>query len=138
MLPVQRARRGDDPRARRAALADRSVTVATCRSAGASANCLTRRFTQLSGAGPGLRGTLEKLRPEPGGLLPKDGSKITGFRLSLSKSVGGTRGNAESGFIRSVDAAVERFRSTVVARLDQRPARRPASWALAGVRPGWV
>ncbi|MFC8451434.1 TerD family protein [Kitasatospora sp. NPDC057223] len=172
VLPVQRARRGDDPRARRAALADRLCTegrlhaelriddtvgniavVADLRvgklrtsveipapEQGYPLSWVKRLVKQLAeapadlhvetltdGSGPGPRGTLEKLRPEPGDLLPKDASKITGFRLSLSKSVGSTRGNAESGFIRSVDAAVERFQSTVVAQLDQRPARRTAS-----------
>ncbi|MCG6498526.1 TerD family protein [Kitasatospora sp. A2-31] len=80
--------------------------------------------TLTDGAVAGPRGTLEKLRPEPGDLLPKDSSRITGFRLSLSKSMGSTRGNAESGFIRSVDAAVERFHTHVIAHLDHRAARR--------------
>ncbi|MFB8203692.1 TerD family protein [Kitasatospora purpeofusca] len=80
--------------------------------------------TLTDGASAGPRGTLEKLRPEPGDLLPKDSARITGFRLSLSKSMGSTRGNAESGFIRSVDAAVERFRTGVLVHLDQRTARR--------------
>ncbi|GAA0670723.1 hypothetical protein GCM10010193_23590 [Kitasatospora atroaurantiaca] len=73
---------------------------------------------------------MERLRPEPGDLLPKDASKITGFRLSLSKSVGSTRGNAESSFIRSVDA-VERFHHGVVACLDHRSIRRPQSAGVA-------
>jgi hypothetical protein len=67
--------------------------------------------------GKGPRGTLERLRPEPGDLLPKDGSRITGFRLSLFKGMGATRGNAESGFIRSVDEAVDRFYAAVVAQV---------------------
>lgn len=67
----------------------------------------------------GPRGTLERLRPEPGDMLPKDGSRITGFRLSLFKSMGGSRGNAESGFIRSVDDAVDRFHAHVIAHLPQ-------------------
>ncbi|MDX6434159.1 MAG: hypothetical protein QOE54_6525, partial [Streptosporangiaceae bacterium] len=41
------------------------------------------------------------------------------------KSMGSTRGNAETGFIRSVDGAVDRFHSTVIVQLDHRPARRP-------------
>ncbi|MFI8942179.1 TerD family protein [Streptomyces syringium] len=73
--------------------------------------------TLLNGTVAGPRGTLEKLRPEPGDLLPKESAQITGFRLSLSKSMGSTRGNAESSFIRSVDAAVDRFHSTVVTHL---------------------
>ncbi|MEV5593914.1 TerD family protein [Streptomyces sp. NPDC052496] len=78
----------------------------------------------------GPRGTLERLRPEPGDLLPKDGVPIAGFRLSLFKGMGSTRGNAESGFIRSVDEAVGRFYASVVAHLTQpggaerRPSRR--------------
>ncbi|MEU2024369.1 TerD family protein [Streptomyces sp. NPDC016469] len=67
----------------------------------------------------GPRGTLERLRPEPGDVLPRDGSRITGFRLSLFKNMGATRGNAETGFIRSVDNAVDRFHSHVVAHLAQ-------------------
>lgn len=67
----------------------------------------------------GPRGTLERLRPEPGDMLPGDGSRITGFRLSLFKSMGSSRGNAESGFIRSVDDAVDRFHAHVIAHLPQ-------------------
>ncbi|MFF4344392.1 hypothetical protein ACFY00_31270 [Kitasatospora sp. NPDC001540] len=80
------------------------------------------------------RGTLERLRPEPGDLLPKGGSaRITGFRLTLVKSVGSTRGNAETGFIRTVDSAVQRFHSSVVAHLDP-PSRRarPAAASKSG------
>ncbi|MQY12199.1 hypothetical protein SRB5_23290 [Streptomyces sp. RB5] len=69
-----------------------------------------------SGAGP--RGTLERLRPEPGDLLPRGGARITGFRLSLLKGMGSSRGNADSGFIRSVDDAVNRFYTGVVAQLE--------------------
>ncbi|MGW3007429.1 TerD family protein [Streptomyces sp. NPDC001219] len=73
----------------------------------------------------GPRGTLERLRPEPADLLPKGGAAITGFRLSLFKGMGATRGGAASGFIRSVDEAVDQFYANVVAHL---PAfeRRPA------------
>ncbi|WP_327168011.1 TerD family protein [Streptomyces subrutilus] len=77
--------------------------------------------------GTGPRGTLERLRPEPGNLLPGDGAAPTGFRLSLIKGMGNSRGNTESGFIRSVDEAVDRFYQGVVARLgavEHRPARR--------------
>ncbi|MET9961490.1 TerD family protein [Streptomyces sp. NPDC006326] len=75
----------------------------------------------------GPRGTLERLRPEPGDLVPKGGAPLTGFRLTLVKGMGNTRGNAESGFIRSVDEAVDRFYQGVVARLgavEARPGRR--------------
>ncbi|MFE2184494.1 TerD family protein [Streptomyces sp. NPDC059455] len=81
--------------------------------------------TLVEGQGGGPRGTLERLRPEPADMLPKGGARITGFRLSLFKGMGSARGNAESGFIRSVDDAVDRFHSGVVARLGSRPARRP-------------
>ncbi|MFD7913041.1 TerD family protein [Streptomyces sp. NPDC059752] len=71
----------------------------------------------------GPRGTLERLRPEPGDLLPKDGAAPGGFRLSLIKGMGNTRGNTESGFIRGVDAAVDRFYHGVVAHLGTFEAR---------------
>ncbi|WP_246212619.1 TerD family protein [Streptomyces abyssomicinicus] len=80
--------------------------------------------TLLDGDGPGPRSTLERLRPEPGDLLPGNGARITGFRLSLLKSMGSGRGSAESGFIRSVDEAVDRFHQHVVTHLDARPAAR--------------
>ncbi|WP_028813938.1 TerD family protein [Streptomyces flavidovirens] len=86
----------------------------------------------LDGQGAGPRGTLEKLRPEPGDLVPRNaGGQISGFRLSLSKSVGSTRGNAESGFIRSVDDAVDRFYSSVIVHLESRAGRRPSEVASA-------
>ncbi len=81
--------------------------------------------TLVEGQGGGPRGTLERLRPEPADMLPKGGARITGFRLSLFKGMGSARGNAESGFIRSVDDAVDRFHSGVVAHLGSRSARRP-------------
>ncbi|MFE2166052.1 TerD family protein, partial [Streptomyces sp. NPDC059447] len=79
----------------------------------------------LVAEGNGPRGTLERLRPEPGDLLPKDGAPLTGFRLTLIKGMGAGRGNTESGFIRSVDDAVDRFHQGVVAHLN-----------AAGARPG--
>ncbi|MGW1776587.1 TerD family protein [Streptomyces sp. NPDC002104] len=168
-LPVQRARRGSDPQARRVAAADRlcadgklsaelrvdgtssviavSADLRTSRvrtsvdvpaPEGAYPLVMVKRLLRLldgapadlhveslleagpgAGAGPGSgpRGTLERLRPEPGDLLPVDGSAVVGFRLSLLKGMGSTRGNTESGFIRSVDDAVERFYHGVVAQL---------------------
>ncbi|MBC2869341.1 TerD family protein [Streptomyces mexicanus] len=84
--------------------------------------------TLVDGEQGGPRGTLERLRPEPADMLPKDsGTRITGFRLSLVKSMGSSRGNAESGFIRSVDDAVHRFYSTVVVHLDRATPRRASS-----------
>ncbi|MFE2780332.1 TerD family protein [Streptomyces massasporeus] len=84
--------------------------------------------TLVEGDAGGPRGTLERLRPEPGDLLPKDSStRITGFRLSLFKSMGSGRGSAESGFIRSVDDAVHRFHTSVVAHLDAPASGRTAA-----------
>ncbi|WP_200308937.1 TerD family protein [Streptomyces adelaidensis] len=80
--------------------------------------------TLVEGEAGGPRGTLERLRPEPADLLPVNGAQITGFRLSLFKGMGSTRGNAESGFIRSVDDAVHRFYSSVVVPLDHPTSRR--------------
>ncbi|MFC8073916.1 TerD family protein [Streptomyces sp. NPDC057307] len=81
--------------------------------------------TLIEGQGGGPRGTLERLRPEPADILPRDGAQIAGFRLSLLKGMGSTRGNGDSGFIRSVDDAVDRFYTGVVAHLERRPAKRP-------------
>ncbi|WP_344329407.1 TerD family protein [Streptomyces macrosporus] len=88
--------------------------------------------TLVEGQGGGPRGTLERLRPEPGDILPKDGARITGFRLSLLKGMGSTRGNAETGFIRSVDDAVHRFHAGVVAHLERRPSRRSGAETPTG------
>ncbi|MGW2827781.1 TerD family protein [Streptomyces sp. NPDC001286] len=169
VLPVQRAKRGADPEARRSSLADRLCTEgrlqAELRIEGTPgllavtadlrtgrlrtsfeipapeqgyplswAKRLIRRLdeapadlhveTLVEGEAGGPRGTLEKLRPEPADMLPKNSATtITGFRLSLFKSMGSGRGNAESGFIRSVDDAVHRFYTAVVVHLDG-PARR--------------
>lgn len=69
-----------------------------------------------------------------GDLLPKDSStRIIGFRLSLFKSMGSGRGSAESGFIRSVDDAVHRFHTSVVAHLDAPASGRTATKERATV-----
>ncbi|MEU2550146.1 TerD family protein [Streptomyces sp. NPDC013313] len=84
--------------------------------------------TLVEGGTGGPRGTLERLRPEPADLLPKDsGTRITGFRLTLLKSMGSGRGNAETGFIRSVDDAVHRFHDSVLVHLDRTTPRRAQS-----------
>ncbi|MFY4717599.1 TerD family protein [Streptomyces sp. LaBMicrA B280] len=164
VLPVQRARRGDDPKVRRDRLADQlcldGKLQAELRIEGAPgvlaisadlrtgrlrtsieipapeqgyplswAKRLVRRLadapadlhieTLLDGPTAGPRGTLERLRPEPADMLPKsNATQIKGFRLSLLKNMGSTRGNAESGFIRSVNDAVHRFYTTVAVHLD--------------------
>ncbi|MEU9184772.1 TerD family protein [Streptomyces sp. NPDC048484] len=167
VLPVQRAKRGADPRVRRAALADQlclagrldselriegtpgilalsadlrtgklrtSIEIAAPEQGHPLtwAKRLVRQLpdapadlhveTLLVGQAGGPRGTLERLRPEPGDILPKNNAEIAGFRLSLFRSMGSTRGAAESGFIRSVDEAVDRFHDHVVTRLDWRAA----------------
>ncbi|MBM7056871.1 TerD family protein [Streptomyces durocortorensis] len=163
VLPVQRARRGSDPGARRTELADRLCEQgrlnAEIRIEGTPgvlaitadlrtgklrtsievpaeetgypltrAKRLVRRLSEapadlhietlVDGQGAGPRGTLERLRPEPADLLPKDGAQITGFRLSLFKGMGNGRGSAETGFIRSVDEAVDRFHAQVVTHVE--------------------
>ncbi|MEU9717298.1 TerD family protein [Streptomyces sp. NPDC047976] len=170
-LPVQRARRGSDPQARRVAAAERlcaegrlaaelriegtSTVIAVTAdlrtakvrtsvdvSAPVGSYPLTtvKRLVRVLAEAPadlhveslveganGPRGTLERLRPEPGDLLPRDGAQLTGFRLSLVKGTGTTRGNTESGFIRSVDEAVERFYHGVLTHLgafETRPGRK--------------
>ncbi|MEW2584786.1 TerD family protein [Streptomyces virginiae] len=166
-LPVQRSRRGSDPRARRTAAAERLCTegrlaaelridgttsvigviadlrtmkVRTCvdvpATEGAYPLAAAKRLIRLLAEAPadlhvqslvegenGPRGTLERLRPEPGNLLPGDGAPIAGFRLTLIKGMGNSRGNTESGFIRSVDDAVDRFYHGVVAHLGAVEAR---------------
>ncbi|MFF3407173.1 TerD family protein [Streptomyces sp. NPDC002742] len=90
--------------------------------------------TLVDGEAGGPRGTLERLRPEPADILPRNGGRITGFRLSLFRGMGNTRGNAESGFIRSVDDSVDRFHNLVVVHLDHRAPRprQPVVGAAAG------
>lgn len=88
--------------------------------------------TLVAGEMGGPRGTLERLRPEPGDVLPKNGARISGFRLSLFRGMGNTRGNAESGFIRSVDESVDRFHTHVVVHLDRRAPRAPQGVEAVG------
>ncbi|MEU6463723.1 TerD family protein [Streptomyces sp. NPDC046976] len=164
VLPVQRARRGIDPKARRDRLADQlcldGKLQAELRIEGTPgvlainadlrtgrlrtsieipapeqgyplswAKRLVRRLadapadlhieTLLEGQTAGPRGTLERLRPEPADMLPKSNTtQIQALRLSLFKNMGSTRGNAESGFIRSVNDAIHRFYTTVAVHLD--------------------
>lgn len=177
-LPVQRVKRGSDPKSRRTALADRlceegrlaaelrvdgahsvlSITAdlrtGKIRTSidvpapdGAYPLSVAKRLLRVLEDAPadlhvetltedrnGPRGTLERLRPEPGDLLPKDSAAITGFRLSLFKGMGNSRGATESGFIRSIDEAVDRFYGSVVTHLGQFEQRR-APRARAAAEP---
>ncbi|QIJ63789.1 TerD family protein [Streptomyces sp. JB150] len=64
--------------------------------------------------------------PGAGGHAAEERRADTGFRLSLFKGMGSSRGSTETGFIRSVDDAVHRFYATVVTHLDrQAPQRTP-------------
>ena len=174
VLPVRRAKRGTDPKALRASLADQlcldGKLQAELRIEGTPgvlaisadlrlgklrtsieipapeqgypltwAKKIVRRLadapadlhieTLTDGNRNGPRATLERLRPEPADILPKEkGTQIVGFRLSLLKSMGSSRGSAETGFIRSVDDAVHRFYATVVVHLDgARPRQVPSN-----------
>lgn len=177
VLPVQRTRRGSDPRTRRTELADHlceqgrlnaeiriegtpgvlaitadlrtgklrtSIEIPSAEPGYPLSRVkrLIRRLaeapadlhieTLVDGEGTGPRGTLERLRPEPADIVPKDGTQITGFRLSLFKGMGNGRGSAETGFIRSVDEAVDRFHAQVVAQVEAPAARRSRSEEPAG------
>ncbi|WP_435974938.1 TerD family protein [Streptomyces sp. Qhu_M48] len=167
-LPVQRAKRGSDPKSRRTELADRlceegklsaelrvdgaqnilsltadlrtgriRTSIDVPAPEGAYPLSVAKRLLRVLDDAPadlhvetllegrsGPRGTLERLRPEPGDLLPKDGAAIAGFRLSLFKGMGSSRGSTESGFIRSIDEAVDRFYGSVVTHLGQFEQRR--------------
>ncbi|WP_412181009.1 hypothetical protein [Streptomyces microflavus] len=70
---------------------------------------------------------VERLAEAPADIVPKDGAQITGFRLSLFKGMGSGRGSAETGFIRSVDEAVDRFHAQVVAQVEAPAPRRSRS-----------
>ncbi|WP_207934555.1 hypothetical protein [Actinomadura sp. KC06] len=57
---------------------------------------------------------LKNLRSEPGLLVPGGGEEITSFRLTLPTGMGAKRGTDETGFVRSVDVAVDRFHRQVL------------------------
>ncbi|MEV4672203.1 TerD family protein [Actinomadura sp. NPDC049382] len=65
------------------------------------------------GRGEGPCDLLKNLRNEPGLLVPGSGD-LTAFRLTLPTGMGTKRGTDETGFVRSVDAAVDRFHSEVL------------------------
>ncbi|WP_314614519.1 TerD family protein [Streptomyces stackebrandtii] len=179
-LPVQRAKRGTDPKSRRTELADRlceegkltaelrvdgaqsilaiaadlrtgkiRTSIDVPAPEGAYPLSVAKRLLRVLEEAPadlhvetlvegrsGTRGTLERLRPEPGDLLPKDGAAITGFRLSLLKGMGSSRGSTESGFIRSIDEAVDRFYASVVTHMGQFEQRRTSRGRAAADSAG--
>lgn len=67
---------------------------------------------------------LKNLISEPGLLVPGDGNQITTFRLTLASGMGTKRGIEETGFVRSVDDAMDRFHQEVlqVLKFDSAPA----------------
>lgn len=70
---------------------------------------------------------LRALRTEPGLLVPEAGSAVTGFRLTLATSMGTRRGAEETGFIRTIDAAVDRFYRDVMQAIRPAATRGSAS-----------
>ncbi|MDL4773170.1 TerD family protein [Actinomadura xylanilytica] len=52
---------------------------------------------------------LKNLKAEPGLLVPDGKAEIISFRLTLPTGMGTKRGTEETGFVRSVDAAMSRF-----------------------------
>ncbi|WP_349636795.1 TerD family protein [Streptomyces sp. 549] len=81
----------------------------------APAEVRVEAVTGRPGAGPCE--LLRMLRQEPGLLVPDAGEEITSFRLTLPSTLGTRRGTEETGFIRSVNTAVDRFLDEVVSRL---------------------
>nr|WP_221481699.1 MULTISPECIES: TerD family protein [Actinomadura] len=57
---------------------------------------------------------LANLTSEPGILVPGDGKQITTFRLTLPSGMGTKRGTEETGFVRSIDNAMDRFHQDVL------------------------
>lgn len=59
---------------------------------------------------------LDSARPEPGLLIPETG-EISSFRLTLATGMGTKRGAEETGFIHSIDIAMDRFHQEVLQAL---------------------
>ncbi|WP_207945653.1 hypothetical protein [Actinomadura sp. 7K534] len=57
---------------------------------------------------------LANLTSEPGILVPGGGKQITTFRLTLPSGMGTKRGTEETGFVRSIDNAMDRFHQDVL------------------------
>lgn len=64
---------------------------------------------------------LKNLFPEPGLLLPEGGKQIDSFRLTLATGMGTKRGTEETGFVRSVDTAMDRFNQEILQVLKLEP-----------------
>ncbi|WP_211359685.1 hypothetical protein [Actinocorallia herbida] len=60
---------------------------------------------------------LKNLHAEPGLLVPPGEAEISAFRLTLTTGMGTKRGPEETGFIRSIDTAVDRFHHEVLTPL---------------------
>ncbi|WP_433469994.1 TerD family protein [Spirillospora sp. CA-128828] len=67
---------------------------------------------------------LKNLITEPGLLVPENAPQIDTFRLTLATGLGTKRGTEETGFVRSIDTAVDRFHQEIlkVLKLDPVPA----------------
>jgi stress response protein SCP2 len=73
---------------------------------------------------------LKNVRAEPGLLVPPGSEKITSFRLTLPTSMGTKRGTEDTGFIRSIDTAVDRFYGDVLQTIKiASPVTEPAATA---------
>ncbi|MFC5748487.1 TerD family protein [Actinomadura rugatobispora] len=57
---------------------------------------------------------LKNLIAEPGLLVPEDAEQIDSFRLTLATGMGTKRGIEETGFVRSVDTAMDRFHQEIL------------------------
>lgn len=72
---------------------------------------------------------LRNLITEPGLLVPDNAQQIDAFRLTLATGMGTKRGTEETGFVRSIDTAMDRFHHEVlqVLKLDPTSAADTAS-----------
>jgi stress response protein SCP2 len=73
---------------------------------------------------------LKNLISEPGLLVPENAPQIATFRLTLATGLGTKRGTEETGFVRSVDTAMDRFHREILQVLKPEPA--PAAEAHKG------
>ena len=78
-----------------------------------------------SGHNTGPCDLLANLISEPGLLVPGDAQQITTFRLTLPSGMGTKRGTEETGFVRSIDNAMDRFHQEILQAL--KPDTTPAT-----------